>query len=95
MFNVDIHVPSVDECCLTAAVGSSALQVALKDYQVGFNAHQVSFNVYDFSLFSSKYCVPYLKKGNNPHILNISPPLNMNPRWFKDHVGEYAYTPYK
>jgi len=37
----------------------------------------------------SKCCVPYLKKGKNPHILNISPPLNLNPRWFRDHV---AYT---
>jgi len=37
----------------------------------------------------SKYCVPHLKKAENPHILNISPPLNMNPKWFKDHV---AYT---
>lgn len=38
-------------------------------------------------LYSSKYCIPYLKKGTNPHILNISPPLNMNAFWFKDHVG--------
>ncbi|XP_043221863.1 hydroxysteroid dehydrogenase-like protein 2 [Amphibalanus amphitrite] len=37
----------------------------------------------------SKACIPYLKQGQNPHILNISPPLNMNPRWFRDHV---AYT---
>lgn len=37
----------------------------------------------------SKYCIPYLKKGKNPHILNISPPLNMKSKWFKDHV---AYT---
>jgi NAD(P)-dependent dehydrogenase (short-subunit alcohol dehydrogenase family) len=37
----------------------------------------------------SKYCIPYLQKGTNPHILNLSPPLNMNSRWFKDHV---AYT---
>ncbi|KAL1130421.1 hypothetical protein AAG570_011669, partial [Ranatra chinensis] len=37
----------------------------------------------------SKMCLPYLQKGTNPHILNISPPLNMAPHWFKDHV---AYT---
>lgn len=35
----------------------------------------------------SKICVPHLMKSPNPHILNISPPLNMRPRWFKDHVG--------
>ena len=37
----------------------------------------------------SHFCIPHLLKAENPHILNISPPLNMNPRWFKDHV---AYT---
>lgn len=37
----------------------------------------------------SKVCIPYLKKGTNPHIVNISPPLNMKPHWFKNHV---AYT---
>lgn len=37
----------------------------------------------------SKCCVPYLKKSSNPHILNLSPPLIMTSRWFKDHV---AYT---
>ena len=40
--------------------------------------------------FSSKACIPHLKNGKNPHILNISPPLNMNPVWFKDHVGKLA-----
>lgn len=29
----------------------------------------------------SKTCIPHLKKSKNPHILNISPPLNMEPRW--------------
>jgi citronellol/citronellal dehydrogenase len=41
----------------------------------------------------SQACIPFLKAsaqaGRNPHILNLSPPLNMNPKWFKDHV---AYT---
>merc|ERR1719315_535834 len=41
----------------------------------------------------SKCAVPYLRQSasqnRNPHILNISPPLNLNPRWFRDHV---AYT---
>lgn len=35
----------------------------------------------------SKLCLPYLKVGKNPHILNLSPPLNLNSRWFKNHVG--------
>lgn len=37
----------------------------------------------------SKVCIPYLKKSTNPHIVNISPPLNMKPKWFQNHV---AYT---
>ena len=37
----------------------------------------------------SKLCIPYLKKSENPHILNLSPPLNMDPKWFANHV---AYT---
>lgn len=37
----------------------------------------------------SQAALPYLKKGNNPHILNLSPPLNMDPKWFAFHV---AYT---
>jgi citronellol/citronellal dehydrogenase len=34
-------------------------------------------------------CIAWLKKSANPHILNISPPLNMEERWFAPHV---AYT---
>ncbi|CAG2066483.1 unnamed protein product, partial [Timema podura] len=37
----------------------------------------------------SKVCLPYLQQSNHAHILNLSPPLNMNPFWFKNHV---AYT---
>jgi citronellol/citronellal dehydrogenase len=37
----------------------------------------------------SKLCHPHLKKSANPHILTLSPPLSMNPKWFKKHV---AYT---
>lgn len=37
----------------------------------------------------SKECLPYLQKSNHAHILNLSPPLNMSPLWFSNHV---AYT---
>ncbi|XP_017052685.1 hydroxysteroid dehydrogenase-like protein 2 [Drosophila ficusphila] len=37
----------------------------------------------------SKECLPYLKKSNHAHILNISPPLSMKAKWFGPHV---AYT---
>ncbi len=37
----------------------------------------------------TKHCIPHLKKGNNAHILTLSPPLNMDLKWFKNHI---AYT---
>jgi citronellol/citronellal dehydrogenase len=37
----------------------------------------------------SQACIPHLAKAKNPHILNLSPPLNMEARWFAPHV---AYT---
>ncbi len=37
----------------------------------------------------SKTCIPHLKKAANPHVLMLSPPLNMETRWFSPHV---AYT---
>lgn len=39
--------------------------------------------------FVSQACIPHLRKSHNPHILNLSPPLNMDPRWFGVHL---AYT---
>jgi len=37
----------------------------------------------------SQACIPHLRKAANPHILTLSPPLGMSPKWFKGHV---AYT---
>ena len=37
----------------------------------------------------SRACIPYLKNGSNPHILNLSPPINMDMKWFANHL---AYT---
>ena len=41
------------------------------------------------TFFMSQAAIPYLKKAHNPHILNLSPPLNMDPAWFAKHL---AYT---
>lgn len=41
------------------------------------------------TFFVSKACIPYLKKSTNAHILNLSPPINMDLKWFKNHL---AYT---
>ena len=35
----------------------------------------------------SKTCIPHLKKSANPHILTLSPPLDMKPKWFAPHVA--------
>jgi citronellol/citronellal dehydrogenase len=48
--------------------------------------HQI--NIRGTFLCSQK-CIPYLEKSDNPHILNLSPPLNMDAKWFAPHV---AYT---
>mmetsp|Transcript_18998 Transcript_18998/g.44529 ORF Transcript_18998/g.44529 Transcript_18998/m.44529 type:complete len:300 (+) Transcript_18998:1-900(+) len=40
--------------------------------------------------FTTKAAIPHLKKAKNPHVLNLSPPLNMDPRWFA--LGGVAYT---
>lgn len=37
----------------------------------------------------SRACIPLLKKGNNPHILTLSPPVNLDLKWFANHL---AYT---
>ena len=41
------------------------------------------------TFMASKYAIPHLKRASNPHILNLSPPLLMLPKWFKNHT---AYT---
>ncbi|MCD6046881.1 MAG: short-chain dehydrogenase/reductase [Gammaproteobacteria bacterium] len=37
----------------------------------------------------SQACLPHLAQAENPHILTLSPPLNLNPKWFAPHL---AYT---
>jgi citronellol/citronellal dehydrogenase len=34
-----------------------------------------------------RHCIPHLKKAGNPHILTLSPPLDIRPRWFAPHVA--------
>lgn len=61
------------------------------------NTEDLSMKRYDLmhsvnargTFLTTKLCLPFLKKGNNPHVLNLSPPLNMDPKWFGGHV---AYT---
>jgi citronellol/citronellal dehydrogenase len=41
------------------------------------------------TFFMTKACIPHLKKSPNPHILTLSPPINLNPKWLAGHI---AYT---
>ncbi len=41
------------------------------------------------TFFVSKACIPFLKKSDNAHILNLSPPINLQQKWLANHV---AYT---
>jgi citronellol/citronellal dehydrogenase len=35
----------------------------------------------------SRACIPHLRKSKNPHILMLSPPLDLDPKWFRNHVA--------
>ena len=39
------------------------------------------------TLLVSKVCLPHLRRASNPHILTLSPPLDLEPRWFAGHVA--------
>ena len=41
------------------------------------------------TFLTSQACIPYLKQAENPHILTLSPPLNLDAKWFSPHL---AYT---
>lgn len=62
---------------------TGTLQTAMRRFDLMF-----SVNVRG-TFACSQTAIPYLQKSQNPHILNLAPPLNMGARWFKDHA---AYT---
>lgn len=39
------------------------------------------------TFLTSQACLPHLKRSNNPHILNLAPPLNFEARWFTPHLA--------
>ncbi|KAF7649165.1 hypothetical protein LDENG_00145850 [Lucifuga dentata] len=75
---IDILVNNASAISLTGT-----LQTPLKrvDLMLGINLRG--------TYLTSKLCIPHLLKSRSPHILNLSPPLNLNPIWFKNHT---AYT---
>lgn len=62
---------------------SGTMDVSMKRYDLMHNINTRG------TFLVSKLCLPYLLRADNPHILNIAPPLDMAPVWFSRHV---AYT---
>ena len=75
---LDVLVNNASAISLT-----STPETAMKRYDL---MHQVNVRA---TFMMSKYALEFLKKSSNAHILNLSPPLELDPVWFKDHV---AYT---
>lgn len=75
---IDICINNASAINLTGT-----LQTDMKRYDL---MHQVNLRG---TFLTSKACIPHLKRATNPHVLNLSPPLDMSPRWFGSHV---AYT---
>jgi citronellol/citronellal dehydrogenase len=75
---IDICINNASAISLTGTLATE-----MKRYDL---MHQVNTRG---TFLVSKTCIPHLMKAANPHILNLAPPLDMNPRWFKNHV---AYT---
>src|SRR5690606_34534932 len=75
---IDILVNNASAIMLTGT-----LDTPMKRYDL---MHQVNARG---TFACSQACIPQLLNAENPHNLNISPPLNMNLRWIGGHV---AYT---
>lgn len=75
---VDICINNASAISLT---GTQATEMKRWDLMHSINARG--------TFLVSKTCIPHLKKAENPHVLMLSPPLDMRPKWFAPHV---AYT---
>src|SRR6201992_1667993 len=75
---IDICVNNASAISLTT---SQATDMKRFDLMMGINTRG--------TFMVSKYCIPHLKKAENPHILMLSPPLDMKVRWFEHST---AYT---
>ncbi|HEY1722138.1 MAG TPA: NAD(P)-dependent oxidoreductase [Magnetospirillaceae bacterium] len=75
---IDILINNASAISLTSTPDTPAKRF---DLMMGVNVRG--------TFLCSQACIPHLKRAANPHILMISPPLNMEERWFAPHV---AYT---
>jgi citronellol/citronellal dehydrogenase len=79
------HFGGIDICVNNASAIflRGTLETPMKRYDL---MHQINARG---TFLTSQKCLPHLLSSANPHILNLSPPLNMEERWFGPHV---AYT---
>ena len=75
---IDVCVNNASAISLT---NSQATDMKRYDLMMGINTRG--------TFMVSKYCIPHLKKAENPHILMLSPPLDMKTKWFEHST---AYT---
>src|ERR1700758_1788799 len=75
---IDICVNNASAISLTNSQGTDMKRF---DLMMGINTRG--------TFMVSKYCIPHLKKTDNPHILMLSPPLDMKTKWFEHST---AYT---
>src|SRR5262245_8658255 len=75
---IDICINNASAISLT---NSQATDMKRFDLMMGINTRG--------TFMVSKYCIPHLKKAANPHILMLSPPLDMKVKWFENFT---AYT---
>jgi citronellol/citronellal dehydrogenase len=79
------HFGGIDVCVNNASAIqlTGTLETDMKRFDL---MHQINTRG---TYLVSKTCIPHLRKAANPHILNLAPPLDMQPKWFRGHV---AYT---
>jgi len=79
------HFGGIDVCINNASAInlSGTLDLEMKRWDL---MHQINSRG---TFLVSKACIPHLKKAENPHVLMLSPPLDMSAKWFAPHV---AYT---
>ena len=79
---IDICVNNASAISLTNSQGTDMKRF---DLMMGINTRG--------TFMVSKYCIPHLKKAENPHILMLSPPLDMKAKWF-EHSTAYSIAKY-
>jgi citronellol/citronellal dehydrogenase len=73
----------IDVCVNNASAinlsGTEALEIKRYDLMQAINTRG--------TFVVSRACIPHLKRSENPHILTLSPPVSLEPRWLGPHIG--------